>query len=234
MRPLEQMGQQLARRARTFTDRYPWVGPAIFMLSVLYLLAQLVVARAWSPPYSFATNLISDLGNTACGRYHASYVCSPRHALMNAAFIFLGVVMVTGSALLSQEFTIRSKSNRTGAAGGFALVALGGFGAILVGSFPENTISALHVLGAGLSIGSGNVGILVLGRTLPLPAGMRAPMYAASVLSLAALLLFAAHEYLGLGAGTMERLAAYPETLWMLCFGIYVSRSHAAREPLAS
>lgn len=58
---------------------------------------------------------------------------------------------------------------------------------------------------------------------------MRVYMYVSALFSLAALGLFGAHAYLGLGAGTMERLAAYPETVWLLGFGLYVSRSHPAR-----
>ena len=61
-----------------------------------------VVAWVWHPPYSVIRNSISDLGNTSCGRYGASPVCSPRHALMNAAFIFLGLVLVAGSVRISQ------------------------------------------------------------------------------------------------------------------------------------
>jgi hypothetical protein len=32
-----------------------------------------------------------------------------------------------------------------------------------------------------------------------------------------------------MGAGTMERLAAYPETAWMIAFGVYISRDHRLR-----
>jgi hypothetical protein len=44
--------------------------------------------------------------------------------------------------------------------------------------------------------------------------------------SLVAILLFAVHEYLGFGPGGMERVAAYPEVIWLIMFGFYVSRSH--------
>ena len=44
-------------------------------------------------------------------------------------------------------------------------------------------------------------------------------------LALLALILFATHTYLGLGAGTMERIAAYPETLWLIIFGAYIAHT---------
>jgi hypothetical membrane protein len=213
---------------RSFVDRHPWVGPAVFVSSVVYFAAQLVVALAWHPAYSVVNNTISDLGNTACGDYHGAYVCSPRHAVMNAAFVFLGVVMALGSMLLGAEFAERTATARRSSGVGFTLVAVGGLGAVLVGAFPENTVGALHLTGAGLAIGSGNLGILVLGVSLPLPAWLGRPMVAVASLSIVALVLFASGEYLGTGPGAMERIAAYPETVWMIVFGSYTSRSRGA------
>ena len=215
-----------------FHDRYPWLGPLLFVSSALYFYAQIVVAWVFGPPaYSVITNTISDLGNTTCGRYDNAYVCSPRHTLMNAAFIFLGLVMVAGSALLYQEFTTPGRE-RAAAVVGFGLMALAGLGSILVGAFPENTNGALHITGAGLAIGAGNVGIFILGVLLTLPEAMRRYMLLFSVTSLTALVLFAAHRYFGIGAGTMERIAAYPETIWLISFGLFVWRSHRQDQPV--
>src|SRR5690242_6517708 len=57
-----------------------WVGGF-----VLFFAAQLIVGAAWSnPPYSWAEDNVSDLGNVSCqpwvenGRA-AHYVCSPLH-----------------------------------------------------------------------------------------------------------------------------------------------------------
>jgi hypothetical membrane protein len=219
---------RVSARTKHFTDRYPWVGPIVFMASALYFVAQIVVGWVWNPPYSLIHNTISDLGNTRCAPYGASYVCSPRHTLMNIAFIFLGLCMAAGSLLIYQEFTERRSAERIAALVGFTCMAIGGLGAILVGSFPENTISSLHISGAGLAIGVGNIGILVLGLVLPLPEGLRGFMLAFSTLSLAALIMFACHRDFGLGQGGMERIAAYPETVWLIRFGLYISRNHYA------
>jgi hypothetical protein len=40
--------------------------------------------------------------------------------------------------------------------------------------------------------------------------------------------LFAGHVYLGLGAGATERIAAYPETIWLIGFGGYLLRTQRA------
>jgi hypothetical membrane protein len=220
------MGDEAGTRIKSFTDRHEWIGPAIFMLSALYFVAQIAVGWVWHPPYSLVNNTISDLGNSTCGRYGGFYVCSPRHDLMNAAFILLGLAMFTGSLLIYQEFTEREKRQRTAALVGFSAMGLGGLGAILVGVFPENSVSAMHITGAALAIGVGNLGILVLGLVLPLPESMRRYMLTFSTISLTALILFATGHYFGIGAGTMERIAAYPETIWLITFGMYISRNH--------
>jgi hypothetical protein len=88
------------RRLKTFTDRYPYVGPGIWILAVEYYIVQIVVAAAWPTTYSLGLNPISNLGNTRCGLYDHRYVCSPRHTLMNAAFIVLGAVMVACAPLI--------------------------------------------------------------------------------------------------------------------------------------
>jgi hypothetical protein len=45
-------------------------------------------------------------------------------------------------------------------------------------------------------------------------------------LAIAALVCFASHKYFGIGGGIMERIAAYPETIWLITFGLYIWRFH--------
>jgi len=87
----------------TFSDKFPWLGPTIWVSSVLYFIVQIVVASVWLPSYSWFSNTISDLGNTSCG----PKLCSPRHAWMNGEFFVLGAVMAAGALLIYQEFTER-------------------------------------------------------------------------------------------------------------------------------
>src|SRR4051812_21773515 len=119
------------RMVAAFNDKYPMIGPLVWVLSAQYFLIQIIVASAWSLAYSWKFNVISDLGNTACGQYAGRYVCSPDHALMNASFILLGITMAAGSLLIYQEF----KESRASLVG-FSLMALAGFGTMLVGLFP--------------------------------------------------------------------------------------------------
>lgn len=211
------------QRIRVFVDKYPFVGPALWILSIQYLLTQWFVASAWPNTYSWLFNTISDLGNTVCGPYGGRQVCSPHHSLMNASFILLGITMLLGATMLYHEF-----SKSFGSLVGFLFMALAGFGTSLVGIFPENTIGELHFLGALLPFLLGNIGVIVLGMSLTVPNWLRIYSVITGILTLSALLLFYIHTYFGLGIGGMERLASYPQTIWLFVFGFYVSMDRYA------
>src|SRR2546423_441519 len=96
-----------AQSARFDTARAIRLGAIVWMLAILFFIAQLIVQSAWTTPFSLATTYISDLGNTACAPYPAGssrYVCSPWHAWMNASFILLGVLILVGGALIYRAF----------------------------------------------------------------------------------------------------------------------------------
>lgn len=210
------------RKIAIFTDRYPLVGPIVWILSVQYFVAQIIAASVWSPAYSWTNNLISDLGNTLCGPYLGRMVCSPDHGLMNLSFVLLGVIMALGSLLIYQEFR-ESKWSLIG----FGMMALAGLGSILVGGFPENTIGLLHQIGAFLGLGVGNLSLIILALALHrVRRSFRIYTIATGIISLAAFILFVSGIHLGIGGGTIERIAGYPQTLWLILFGIYMTRSH--------
>lgn len=211
-----------ARKIAIFTDRYPLIGPIVWTLSVQYFVAQIVVASAWSPAYSWASNLISDLGNSLCTPYLGRMVCSPEYEVMNLSFISLGTTMALGSLLIYQEFR-ESKWSLIG----FSLMALAGLGTMLVGFFPENTISWLHLLGAFLALGVGNLSLIILALALyRVRRSFRIYTIITGVVSLLAFTLLAFGIYLGVGPGTIERIASYPQTIWLTLFGIYMTSSH--------
>jgi len=210
-----------SKAIKTFTDRYPLIGPSFWILSLQYFITQLVVAHDWVKPYSWMQNTISDLGNSVCGPYGSRFVCSPLHNWMDASFIVLGLSMVIGAALIYQEF----RESR-GSAIGFGCMAAAGLGTVLVGLFPENTVSSLHIIGAALPFLVGNLGLVVLGATLSLPRSLRYYTILSGAVPLVALVLLLSGTYLGLGIGGIERITAYPQTIWLIVFGIYMSNNH--------
>lgn len=210
-----------SQKLQSFTDRYPYLGPLIWLATVEYFVVQYAVAAKWSTPYSLLRNPISDLGNTSCGIYDGRYVCSPEHGLMNVAFIGLGVLMAVGAPLIHQEFREHPL-----AIAGFGGMVIAGVGTILVGLSPENVNHTVHVLGAAGPFLVGNVALIILSCTLMLSTRVRVVTGVAGAIGLVGLLFFALGVDLGLGQGGMERVAAYPQTIWLIFFGIYMSRNH--------
>ena len=217
------------RQIRFFADRYDWMGPVIVALSSWYFAAQVLVAWVFRPQYSFVSNAISDLGNTTpCPPLHSS-ICSPRYVAMNASIVILGVAMIVGSVLIFSEYNFSEHLREQRAAiAGFVCMALGGFGAILVGSVPENDNTAhLHTVGAAMAIGFGQLAILILGLVLrEIPDWLREFMLVTSLFVLLAGISIAFKHQFGIGGGALERMAQYPASVWLILFGFYISRDH--------
>lgn len=209
------------KKVQTFTDKYPYIGPGIWILCAQYFAAQIYVARAWGGGFSWLHNTISDLGNTECAVYNQRNVCSPQHSIMNISFGILGIAMMLGALLIYREFK-KGNSNKLG----FSGMAAAGLGALMVGVFPENTISSLHYTGALLSFLVGNASILLLGFSLNIPKSLRYYTIATGIITLTALVFFITNFTPGVGLGGMERIVGYPQTLWLIVFGIYISRNH--------
>lgn len=195
------------------------LGAVLWVLNTQYFIVQAIVAASWSKiGYSWTANTISDLGNTHCGTYGSRMVCSPLHTVMDISFIALGVTIIGGAVLLQ-----KSLASGFAARLGFWCMAAAGAGAILVGLFPENSVSSLHIAGAALSFLLGNLGMIILGVNLSwLPKVLRSYTVLSGLAGLVALVLFLTHAYAGIGIGGMERVAAYPQTIWMIIFGMYL------------
>ncbi len=194
-----------------------WLG------AIQFFILQIVVQSRWTVPFSLATNNISDLGNTTCGSYPAiagTLVCSPWHALMNISFALQGVIIIAGSILarpIVKPSRVRSLV--------FWLLIVTGVGLIGVGAFPENVNNLAHVICAGLQFVSGNVGILIFGLAAYRIGAAR--LYAAAsvalgVTGLAGTVLFALGIDLGVGLGTIERIAAYTLPIWLIAAGTLI------------
>lgn len=208
---------QPARRIRLFVERHPVVGPIMWLSSVQFFVVQVVVASAWRPPYDWRLDAISDLGAAGCGRFDGRNVCSPLHPLMNVSLVLLGLSMAIGSVLNYQEF----RASRAG----FSLMGAAGVGAILVGLFPEDGIYPAHITGADLAFLLSNVALIVFGVRLGLPRWFSWYSIGSGAVALVALCLFLSHNRLFLGLGGMERVVAYPMTIWLIVFGLYMLNS---------
>jgi hypothetical membrane protein len=197
----------------TSAEKRAAIGGFLWIVAMVqYFVAQFVVAAQWRAiPYSWRDNYISDLGNTRCGDFMATYVCSPLYGLMNASFIIAGLLVVAGVGLL------RSVWPDTGPATvGVLLWILAGAGKVLVGVAPENEDLPLHLIGA-LNLPLASVAILVLALTTRhTRLGMFGIVVAVFGLLGTAMSIFAPEL---LGVGGAERLAGYPGDIWVFVVG---------------
>lgn len=197
------------------------VGAISLILTAEYFLAQLIAQLGW-PGYSISQLDVSALGVTVCGPFtdpttHVTIsACSPLHAVMNIGFIALGILTIIGIYLTRSVWPKRKLSTV-----GRVFIMLGGLGEILAGAFPGNVNIPLHATGALLHWVIGGIGILLIGFALRKGSPRLAAFsFVCAALALIGFFLYGSQEYFGLGRGGMERLTAYPLTVWLIVVGI--------------
>lgn len=202
-----------------FAENAPGIGALLWVLCFQFFVAEQLVRNAWTTPYSWSANYISDLGAAYCTHRPVGYVCSPLHSVMNASFILQAALITTGAILVSGFFP----TDRTGVAG-IRFLGIAGASLSLVGLFPEDVNYRLHFTGAALHLVCGGLGMLLLGlsllRTMPARRTMGMVSAVAGSIVLTANALFASGNDHGLGVGGMERLGAYPLPLWLTLMGL--------------
>jgi hypothetical membrane protein len=178
------------------------------------VVAELVVGFGWGAPgYDWSSYNISDLGNVTCGVWDTSrprYVCSPWHEAMNVALMVASVLVLVGLVLAGRVRAVGRVA--------WVLMVCAAAGLGLAGLFPADVNENVHVLGAFLVFVCGNVGLLLAGRGVGGRPGLVTS--GLGVVGLVAAGLFLAQRGLGLGLGTMERLAVYPLWVWACVAGV--------------
>ncbi|MGA8445073.1 MAG: DUF998 domain-containing protein, partial [Roseiarcus sp.] len=165
----------------------------------------------------FRRNFISDLGTARCGDGAG---CSPLHPLMNASFLVQGVLIFSGAVVLWPLFP------RGLARPALGLIAASGLGVAVVGLAPEDAAPGWHYLGAAENLLLSNTGAALLGAALlrekraPRAVGLLSLGF--GLIGLAGLAGLAVRVDFGLGAGVIERIAAYPFPLWLAGMGVWL------------
>ncbi len=195
-------------------------GALCLILTGLFFPAQMA-AQIASPGYNIFLYDISVLGISACGTFAAATsgntdpVCSPLHLVFNVGIILHGLLSVAG-IWLTRHYWPQGKL----ASSALLLLALGGVGAMMVGAYPLDDHLTLHVLGAVIAIAAPGLGLLLMGA----PLRQVHPQLAlwSTFGGLLILLAGLGHALGGvpLGRGTMERLAVWPQTLWLVSAGL--------------
>ncbi len=198
---------------------------ALIVGTVQFFVVQLVVEAGWHTPYSWSENNISDLGNVGCRLWDDSrprYVCSPLHGVMNASFAVHGALLLTGVLLAGACWGRGAIS-----ASSRILLAIAAGGWVLVGLVPADVEENLHVGGALLIMGLGNLGLLLTGFTSrdALFGGLRSvTLSIAAAAALAAWMFFGQYDP-GIGLGSLERIAACALDAWSLLMALAILRA---------
>ncbi|MFG1795972.1 DUF998 domain-containing protein [Nocardia sp. NPDC049149] len=210
-------------------------GAVLLILTVSYFIVQLIVASRWPEPngYSWADNMISDLGVPEClgdmhqyGLHPSRYICSPWHATMSTEFVLLGVLLGAATFLLTP---LLPKSPLARAIPYLAL--LNCLGIVLVGAFPGSADEfpgdhqlriILHPTGAYLELLTGLAIMIIAARVFPANRPYTTVTIVLIILTLIGMIASLAPTHLGLGGGTAERLALDPFVWWRVFTGIYI------------
>lgn len=215
----------MARQFPASAERQVAVGGTCWALTLVFFVGQAVAQAASTVPYSLWANYISDLGNTACGpfslgSYHMD-VCSPLSGVMNATFVVTGLLTSAGALGTWPAWPRRRLTTL-----GLVLLVLAGAGEVLAGFQPENTSLTLHAVGGLFGIAGANLGVLLLGAGVWRVRRLAAVLsMAVGVVGLVSFALTSSAPSMSLGIGLLERLAAYPVTVWMIVVGAYLLRT---------
>ncbi|WEK06269.1 MAG: DUF998 domain-containing protein [Candidatus Devosia phytovorans] len=201
------------------------MGAIFWLLTVEFFIAQFVAQAAFAG-FSLTEMDISVLGVSGCAGENPNALapyCSPLHLVFNGGIILNGVLI-----LLGIWFTRRLWPRGGLTAAGLWLLAIGGgVGSIMVGFFPYDINRPLHTVGAILALCVAGFGMLALAGAFWRPFRKFA-IYtlATGVVTLVGFVLYGLNIHLGIGGGTMERIAAWPHTIWYVVAGALILRGH--------
>lgn len=217
----------VAARHQALRSR-PIVVAICWLASLQVIPAELVVASAWTGGgYNFATRYISDLGNSACTagfdvNGSQRYVCSPWHAAMNASFTASGVLVVLGLAFAWPRWPRRCTTVVA-----WLMLVVSGMCIVVIGLVPENEGPRVHSMAGLVLFVLANTAMILLGlgTRLERPA-LAAFSMCCGLVGIAGTYLGLSDHYLGIGAGSIERLTLDPFALWLLIVGVWLAWAH--------
>jgi hypothetical membrane protein len=182
------------------------VAGALVFIAVTQFVLGMIVSEALYPGYSVSDNYISDLG------------VGPSSIIFNSSVFLMGLLLIIGAYFLQRAFRFEMLT---------VMLVLTAVGAMGVGVFTEDfgalhaVVSLITFLFSGLSA----IFSVLCSYVHKFPL-VKMPFSAVSIIlglmTLGALGLFAGSVYLGLGAGGMERMIAYPALMWGAGFGGYL------------
>jgi hypothetical membrane protein len=162
------------------------------------------MAESIYPNYNIGQNALSDLG--ALGQSTA--LLWDGQLFVSGIFTLVGMWLLVFSSAYCQKISKPAK----------ILFLLPPIGVIIVSLFPENTVLAVHSLGALLNFLTGGLSALYSFKFTTSPFRYFAVFL--GLVSLAAIPFLGSHPVIGFGG--VERLVAYPAIIWGMGLGAYL------------
>ena len=186
------------------------------------------IAQASAQGYNFVREDISLLGVTVCGplldpmTHDTVTACSPYHVFLNAGFIVMGLAIAVG-ALLTRSCWPTWKGVT-----GLVLVTIAALGAVISGLSPMNVSLERHLFGALLFFPLSSLGIVFLGLSI----FSKKPVLAyfsliCGLVGFFGFFLYGNFQVAGIPRGILERIAAYPSTIWFTIVGLTLWRNNS-------
>jgi hypothetical membrane protein len=185
------------------------VAGTLLLVGGIQFVIALILAEAVYPGYSIAHNYISDLG--VWGK--------PSAVIFNPSVMIFGISIIAASVFIKRYFHLGKMAY---------LYTIAGVGSLGVGIFPENTfivngIPVLHSISALLAFVVGALSAIVTFKITKSPFRyISAFLGAFSLIAFVVFLATRDTSALGIGAGGLERMVAYPTTLGLIGFGGYL------------
>ncbi|MEV8309986.1 DUF998 domain-containing protein [Streptomyces flavidovirens] len=142
---------------------------------------------------------------------------------MNTSFVLHGVLLLVGTLLTGAGWG----RGRISVITRFLFVVNAG-GWVLVGLVPADIDEDLHVLGALLVMGLGNIGLVCAGFAArdSLFGRLRSFSLSIAAAAVAATWMFFGRQDPGIGLGGLERIAAFAAGAWTLVMGLALLNVH--------
>ncbi|WP_299926721.1 DUF998 domain-containing protein [uncultured Nocardioides sp.] len=180
------------------------LGALVLLLRPTYIAAEVVTAAATTGGYSFLADSVSRLGEVGCT---AAY-CSPRHEVMNGAFMVYGVALAGGALLMARPLGPWV----TG------LLVVSGLSSYATGLTPLDQDATLHALAAAPLFVAQPLALLLLSHRVR----RTRPRLAKALLATGALTAAVAVGFVlsgeGRAAGALERAALWPVLLALAAY----------------
>jgi hypothetical protein len=194
------------------------LGALVFLLRPTYIATEVVTAAATTGGYSFVADSVSRLGEVGCS---AAY-CSPRHEVMNGAFMAYGVALAAGALLLARPLGPWV----TG------LLVVSGVSSYATGLAPLDQDATLHAIAATPLFVAQPVALLLLGaRVREQSPRLGAALVATGAVTAAAAVGFVLSGEDGRAAGALERAALWPVLLGLGAYAWQHLRRQGPRGP---